>query len=152
MESYRTLSDSELSALCSNLAKACSKQQQKQEESLFDDLARYWESSGDASGPADSLDALMPLILEDLKTGYPEAKESAIGDGDRASLRALVWGEKVTKLLKSLQSRRNALKGQMHVYVCEICGFVAIAEAPPEICPICKAPRFRFTEIKKEAV
>jgi rubrerythrin len=65
-------------------------------------------------------------------------------------------GEKVSKLLKSLLDRQEKQKDGLlentKVFVCEICGFVTVADAPPQICPICKAPRSRFSEVKREAL
>ncbi|MDR2358007.1 MAG: NADH peroxidase [Oscillospiraceae bacterium] len=34
----------------------------------------------------------------------------------------------------------------MKKYVCAICGYVHEGAAPPEICPVCKAPASKFTE------
>ena len=30
------------------------------------------------------------------------------------------------------------------VYVCTICGFVSVGDAPPELCPVCKHPKAYF--------
>ena len=30
------------------------------------------------------------------------------------------------------------------VYVCSVCGFVYVGDAPPELCPVCKVPAWKF--------
>lgn len=37
----------------------------------------------------------------------------------------------------------------MH-WVCQICGYVHDEEEPPEICPVCGAPKSRFEEWVEE--
>ena len=39
----------------------------------------------------------------------------------------------------------------MAKYVCSVCGYVYEGNEAPEICPICKAPREKFNEIKADA-
>jgi rubrerythrin len=38
----------------------------------------------------------------------------------------------------------------MKKYVCTVCGYVHEGDAPPEICPICKAPASKFVEQKSD--
>ena len=33
----------------------------------------------------------------------------------------------------------------MKKYVCDLCGYVAEGEAPPDVCPVCKAPASKFS-------
>ena len=33
------------------------------------------------------------------------------------------------------------------VYVCSICGFIFVGDAPPEICPVCKVPSWKFEKV-----
>lgn len=40
----------------------------------------------------------------------------------------------------------------MKKWVCQICGYVAYGETPPEFCPQCKAPASKFTEQAEGAV
>jgi len=35
---------------------------------------------------------------------------------------------------------------RMKKFVCELCGYVHEGEAPPEVCPVCKAPAAKFAE------
>lgn len=34
------------------------------------------------------------------------------------------------------------------VYVCTIYGFVFVGDAPPELCPVCKVPAWKFEKIE----
>ena len=153
-EDMREMSFGELSALCSNLSKGCEKQYRPEEAGLFAQLAEYYNSK---SAPAETnqFEALTALIQKDLDS-YATANSISAVQADRGALRALVWGEKVTRILSSLLSRyekqKDALLENTNVYVCEICGFVYIGDEPPEICPVCKVPSMKIRKIEKEAV
>jgi rubrerythrin len=153
MEDMMELSFGELGALCSNLANACTKQLRSEEASLFTRLSDYYTSRSKAAAGSQFGD-LVSLAERDLSTLYPEAVGTVTGENDRGALRALVWGEKVTKLLKSLLGRygkqKDALLENTNVYVCLACGFVYVGEEPPEICPICKAPKAKLVKVEKE--
>ena len=155
MEKMRELSYGELGALCSNLAKACTKQFYTEEAQLFTQLAEYYQGHS-APAQGEGFQELAALVERDLKEDYPQAAQLAKAEADRGALRALVWGEKVSKLLKSLLSRyekqQDALLEKTSVYVCEICGFIYVGDVPPEICPICKVPSFKLQKIQREAV
>lgn len=148
----RELSLAELSVLCSNLSKGCEKQYRSEEAELFLQLAQYFGSKA-APMKSGSFDALGKLIEEDLSTGYPASNAIAAEQADRGALRALVWGEKVTRILASLLKRYEAQQGALleatNVFVCEICGFVYIGDAPPEICPVCKVPMMKIKQIQR---
>lgn len=154
-EEVRELSFGELSALCSNLAKGCEKQYRLEEAGLFAQLAEYYKS---ISKPAETgqFEALAALIQQDLETGYPQANNVAVEFADRGALRALVWSEKVTKILSSLLNRYKRQKEELltgtNVFVCEICGFIFVGDEPPEICPVCKVPKMKIRRVEKEAV
>jgi rubredoxin len=153
-DNLHELSCGELSALCSNLAKGCEKQYRAEEAGLFNQLAEYF---GQQNTPFEdrSFAAISDLVREDLQTGYSAANTVAGEAADRGALRALVWGEKVTKILSSLLNRydhqREAL-ASTNIYVCEICGFVYVGDEPPAICPVCKVPNLKIRRIEREAV
>ncbi|NLI55011.1 MAG: rubredoxin [Clostridiales bacterium] len=151
----RELSYGELAALCSNLSKGCEKQYLQEEAGLFAQLAAYYESRRPKAEARDTRD-LLSLVDEDLKSAYPAAKETASSNADRGALRALVWSEKVSRILSSLLGKFERMGGAMlegtNVFVCEICGFVYVGDEPPEICPICKVPSMKIQKIAKEAV
>ena len=147
----KELSPLEISALCSNLARGCEKQYKSEEAVLFNDLAGHFKK---ASAPAKAPDfgQLIALIEKDLEEGFPNANVVASDAKDRGALRALVWSEKVTRILKSLltryQKEGDAMLENTGVYVCTICGFVYIGETPPDICPVCKVPNWKFEKIE----
>jgi rubredoxin len=154
-ESLRELSVGELAAICTNLAKGCEKQYRAEEYELFSQLATYYESRIPRSESKD-FSQLLALMEQELKSEYPAARDAAAANLDRGSLRALVWGEKVSRILTSLLGKLDkqgeALLNGTNVYVCEICGFVYIGNEPPEICPVCKVPGLKISMIAKEAV
>ena len=148
----KELSPLEVSALCTNLARGCEKQYKSEEAALFRELAGYFKST---SAPAKEplFDKLIALIEKDLKEGFPNANALASDAKDRGALRALVWSEKVTRILKSIISRYqkegDTMLENTGVYVCTICGFVFIGDALPEVCPVCKVPNWKFEKIER---
>jgi rubredoxin len=145
------LSPLEISALCTNLARGCEKQYKPEEAALFKELAGYFKS---ASVPAkdSNFGQLLDLIEKDLEEGFPSANAVASDANDRGALRALVWSEKVTRILKSLltryQKEGDAMLENTGVYVCTICGFVYIGDTLPEVCPVCKVPNWKFEKVE----
>jgi len=151
----RQMTWTELAAVCTNLEKACTKQLRGEEAATFAKLASFYEERRAATGDA-ALQQLLALIDADLTGAYRAANEVAAADEDRGSKRALLWGEKATKLLKSLLARYEKqgakLTENTGVFVCEICGFVYVGDAAPEVCPICKVPSFKIHPVRKEAI
>ena len=147
----KEMSTLEVSALCTNLAHGCEKQYKPEEAALFRELAAYFRS---VTAPAKEPDyeKLMSLIEKDLNEGFSEANTVASHVKDRGALRALVWSEKVTKILRSIVSRcqkeGDTRLENTDVYVCTICGFVYIGETLPELCPVCKVANWKFEKIE----
>jgi len=145
------LSPLEISALCTNLARGCEKQYKSKEAALFTELAGYFKG---ASLPAKNPDysQLIALVEKDLEQGFTSANLIASDSKDRGALRSLVWSEKVTRILKSLltryQKEGDAMLQNTCVYVCTICGFVYIGDTPPELCPVCKVPNWKFEKVE----
>lgn len=150
VENLREFSAGELSSLCSNLAKGCEKQHLTEEMDLFYQLAAYYKSKVDLQS-GKGFDDAADLITADLSEGYSKANAAASADADRGALRALVWSEKVSKMIKSLLDRYekegDAMLERTKIYVCDICGFVYIGNDLPEICPVCKVPNFKISQI-----
>ncbi|NCC86430.1 MAG: rubredoxin [Clostridia bacterium] len=148
----KELSALEISALCSNLANGSAKQYKPEEAALFAELAEYFKK-GSASAIDPSFDKLISLIEKDLTSGLSSANAAANDAKDRGALRALVWSEKATRILKSLLTRYNkegdAMLENTGVYVCTICGFVYIGDKLPEVCPVCKVPNNKFEKIER---
>lgn len=151
-EGTRELSFGEISALCSNLSKGCAKQYRAEEAELFNHLAEFYKVKSSAAVEGQLKD-IAALIDQDLDSGYVHANLIAAGAADRGALRAVVWGEKVTRILKSILDRyekqQDTLFENTHVYVCDICGFVYIGDELPDICPVCKVPNKKIIEVKR---
>jgi rubredoxin len=147
----KEMSPLEVSALCTNLAHGCEKQYKPEEATLFRELSGYFKSTSVPAKEPD-FDKLLALIEKDLEEGFPNANTVASDAEDRGALRALVWSEKVTRILKSIINRFQKMGDTMlentGVYVCTICGFVYIGDKLPEICPVCKVPNWKFEKIE----
>ena len=152
VEAMRELSFGELSALCSNLSKGCAKQYLPEEAGLFDQLSQYYQSKVEPIDGDPQVADLMDLVTQDL-AGYSAASGVASRNSDRGALRALVWGEKVTKILQSLtkryEAKQDALLEDTNVYVCEICGFVFVGDEAPDVCPVCKVPSMKLAQVER---
>ena len=143
-----------LAALCSNLARGCEKQYHEEEAALFRQLADAFAAAAPEVPGADA-ERLAALIRQDLEQGYPAVRGTAEALGDRGTLRVCTWGEKVTNMLRSLlaqyQAEGEAMLRGTSIWVCTICGFVYVGDAPPELCPVCKVPAWKFEEVEGRA-
>ena len=147
------LSAGQLVALCSNLARGCEKQYKQEEADLFKQLADYFT----AVVPAVN-DASVEKIAKELQTdadNYAAVRATADANADRGAARVCVWGEKVTRMLSSLVNRYlnegEAMLKDTNIWVCTTCGFVYIGDTPPELCPVCKVPDWKFEKIEGRA-
>jgi len=135
--------------ILTNLAKASKKQQNTDESQVFLTLADLYSKTAKRDT---NLETIEESLQEKLKTEYPVLQEQAAAIGDRGDLRTLTWGKKVTTIQKSLIHRYRktgeALLSEQDIYICEACGFIFLGEKSPDICPICKAPRKRFSKVK----
>lgn len=157
----REVSANEISAICSNLAKGCEKQYLEEESEAFWKLSKYYEgiatgkisSKDNFADSSDVLESLLEAINISLAKTYKSANVVAAENEDRGAKRALLWSEKVTKMLKSILNQYgkmgNAYLENKKVYVCEICGFVSIGTEKPKICPVCKVPNIKIKEIRR---
>ena len=154
-ENMREMLPEELAAVCTNLSKACAKQMRQEEADLFGKLSDYYGKQANIQ-QGKSFKDLSALIEQDLSQGYAKANKVVLAEQDRGGQRALVWGEKATKLLKSLlvryERQGSSLLENTSVFVCDICGFVYVGEQPPEVCPVCKVPSFKILPVRKEAL
>lgn len=141
------LSAMEMSIICSNLARGCEKQYMQKESEEFSRLAEFFRSECEPQKRAD-IDELLKTVEEDLSSGFPYAFDAAERHHDRGALRCLTWAQKVTRMLESLlkryKSQGDSMLENTGVYVCTICGFIFIGDTPPEICPVCKVPSWKF--------
>ena len=152
-EDLEKLSAGQLAALCSNLARGCEKQYKQEEADLFKQLADYFT----AVVPAVN-DASVEKLAKELQTdanNYAAVRATADANADRGAARVCVWGEKVTRMLSSLVNRYlnegEAMLKDTNIWVCTTCGFVYIGDTPPELCPMCKVPDWKFEKIEGRA-
>lgn len=142
----------EMSVLCSNLARGSEKQYKQEEADLFRELAIYYDSISEDE-PNASVDTLKNLLNEDTKNLYSNARSIGEEDKDRGALRVCTWGEKVTNIQKSLLEQYNkfgdTIFANKEVWVCSICGFIYLGENPPELCPVCKVPSWKFDKVAR---
>ncbi|NLP00362.1 MAG: rubredoxin [Clostridiaceae bacterium] len=147
----KELSPLEVSVICTNLARGCEKQYKLKEAELFYELADYFKAIT-APYKDPSYNKLIDLVEKDLEEGIPNAKAISSDAKDRGALRALTWGEKVTRILNSLltryQKEGEAMLQNTGVYVCTICGFIYTGDTPPDLCPVCKVPDWKFEKVE----
>ena len=129
----------------------CEKQYKLKEAELFYELADYFKAIT-APYKDPSYNKLIDLVEKDLEEGIPNAKAISSDAKDRGALRALTWGEKVTRILNSLltryQKEGEAMLQNTGVYVCTICGFIYTGDTPPDLCPVCKVPDWKFEKVE----
>jgi len=144
------LSFGALSCVCSNLAKGCEKQYLLEESKQYNKLADYFLSISKEDNEV-SYEKLVKLVSQNLESNYKDLNEIATLKHDRGALRAKVWSEKVTTILKVLLLRYEKEKEKMFdctkVFVCSVCGFIFIGDNPPENCPVCKVQSNKFVLI-----
>lgn len=150
-EEFLHFTAGELAAICSNLARGCEKQYKAKESEMFKELAEYW-AAVTPEVPDASLNKMEEMLQDDLNNGYPALRQAALNEGERGVQRICVWGEKVTNSLYSLlqryQKNGEALLADTSVWVCSVCGFIYLGDKPPQLCPVCKVPAWKFEEIK----
>lgn len=142
------LSDNALSIIFSNLAKAAEKQQKYEISAAYLKLADSYKKSDRSCDLSSIKEELNVSLTEE----YPQLKTLAEEKGDRGVQRALIWGQKVTAIQKSLidryLSKGEALTDGKEIYLCEACGFIFLGTETPALCPVCKAPISRFSKIQ----
>ena len=151
-QGIKELSAGEISAICSSLAKGCEKQRLMAEMEAFYELADYYKLKS-VAGNGNALEDAVKMLDDDLSSGYATANDAAKTEGDRGALRSLVWSEKVSIMMNSLLDQfakeGTAMLENTKIYVCDICGFIYIGDAPPEICPICKVPNHKIIQVER---
>ena len=148
------LSPMEMSIICSNLARGCEKQYLFPQMEAFQKLADFFRSQVTPPAQATRED-LLKLVELDLEVGFPYGKDTAAAVSDRGALRCQVWSEKVTRMLQSLLTRYaaegEAMLQNTGVWVCSVCGFVYVGDEPPQLCPVCKVPAWKFDRAERRA-
>lgn len=151
-DEMREMTDGELAAVFSNLARGCEKQYKSEEAKLCSELADYYTSKVKLPQNTD-FTVLLGKINENLADEFVTAKNDEENASDRGAKRVLTWSEKVTRITASLLARYekegNAMLENTKVWVCDICGFIYIGDVPPAVCPICKVPSFKILEVAR---
>ena len=148
-EDLRSLTNEEITYICSNLAKACEKEYKEEEQNLFTELAKYFE--GKTKEKTSSLEELKIENEKDRKE-LESAMKIADNNSDRGAKRVLTWATKTSNMMKLILENYDK-KGldyikNTKIWVCDICGFIYIGEEPPKVCPVCKVPSFKILEVK----
>ncbi len=147
------LNAGQLAALCSTLARGCEKQYKGEEAQLFTSLAEYFTSVVPAINDA-TVEKLSAMLQSDADN-YAHVRSVADGAADRGAARVCVWGEKVTRMLSTLVERYlkegESMLADAQIWVCSVCGFTYIGQNPPELCPVCKVPSWKFDKIEGRA-
>jgi rubredoxin len=147
-------SAAELSAVFSNLAKGCEKQYDPEMSKLYQQLSDYYGAQQQTEGKAD-FESLRQLLESDLSADFAMANQVASAETDRGSLRALKWAEQVSRMVNAhlgkITSGAADFLEDTNVYVCDICGFIYVGDEKPDVCPVCKVPNNKMTQIRKAA-
>jgi rubrerythrin len=142
------LENKPLFAIFSNLSKAAEKQQLNEMAELYSQLS---DTCYIGTSETFEFRDLKDRISSDLIDHYPKIQKEAESKNERGILRTLRWGQKVSTLQATLIDRylekgEKLLEGK-DLFVCEACGFVFLGDGAPDICPVCKAPKMRFSKM-----
>jgi len=107
---------------------------------------------GEIKSTVENLDAAINGETFEFKKMYPEYLDIAKQEGNKQATWSFEVASKVEevhatlfrKAMESLKTRRMLEK--VDYYVCGVCGYT-VEKAPPEKCPICGAPKSRFSKI-----
>lgn len=148
-EDLRELTPAEIAYICSNLARGAEKEYLFEEQQLFTELFKHFESRIEPM--PGSLDDVVNLMTEDSKL-FDTAFATSDKYNDRGSKRVLTWASKTTNIVKSIldnyQKEGLDYLKNTKIWVCDICGFVYIGDTPPAVCPICKVPSLKIMEVQ----
>ena len=150
-DDMREISYAEAAVLCSNLAMGCEKQYLPEEAAAFRKISEFYMSK--AAPIEGTFDDLLNLVNETLATNA-EALKTSIDEVDHGANRAAFWNDGVTRMLKGILARYGkdgaAMLDGTKIFVCDICGFIYIGDAPPAVCPVCKVPSLKIFEVKRD--
>ena len=144
------LSWGQMAALCTDLGRACEKQGKAEQAAKFSMLAERFTALVPPE-PGASPERLEALLGEEI-AAYPAVRAAVDARGDRGAARALVWGEKADRMLSILleqyrEQGESMLEGT-GVWLCTACGFVYVGDTPPEQCPVCRVPAWKFEKVE----
>ena len=148
-EHFTKLSVGQLAALCSNLARGCEKQYRGKKRLC----SPAWRSTLPRVRRRirrPPWKPFLPLWQRTSKKAIPLSVQppTPLRQGTKRS----VYGRKGHKdaafLLSQYESEGEAFLRDTPVWVCSVCGFVYVGGEPPEICPVCKVPSWKFDQIE----
>lgn len=149
-EEAEKLSWGQMAALCTDLGRACEKQLLPEQAAKFALLAERFTAL--VPPPEDAGTERLAQLLGEEIAAYPGIRAAVDAQGDRGAARALVWGEKVDRMLAALleqyREKGEALLAGTEIWLCTACGFVYIGDAPPEQCPVCRVPAWKFEQVE----
>jgi len=108
---------------------------------------------GGVKDTADNLQAAIDGEGAEFQTMYPQFVAEAEAEGNKAAVMSFKNAMAVEEIHHGLYS--DALEAHnagndlpaASIFVCDICGNTVLGEAPDK-CPICGAPKSRFTEVQ----
>ncbi|MGD8546053.1 MAG: rubrerythrin family protein [Candidatus Bathyarchaeota archaeon] len=139
----------------------------KAEEDGFPQIAKLFRAAAEAEtvhainhlhvmggikATKDNLDNAISGETFEFKKMYPEYLTVAEQEGNRQAVWSFDVASKVEKVHARLyQKASEALKNNKDLetanyYVCQVCGYT-VENEPPEKCPICGAPKEKFSKI-----
>jgi rubrerythrin len=86
----------------------------------------------------------------EFKSMYPQMIEDAKAEGNRQAEIGFTFANEVEKVHADLyQKALEQMESypEYDYYVCDICGYT-IAQAAPDICPVCGAPKKQFFKVE----
>lgn len=108
---------------------------------------KHLEVLGEVGTTADNLKAAIIGETHEFERMYPDFIAEAVRDGDKRAEISFANANEVEKIHAGLYRKAfDALDNPELVdyYVCQVCGNTVGGEAP-DTCPICGAPKTRFT-------
>ena len=149
----KNLSVEEMSAICSGLAKSCEKQHLIPEMVAFHKIAAYYKAKSRVKNSLKLLLDAAAILDQDLSTGYYAVYNTAKASDDRGELRSLAWCEKTSTMMKSLLVRYakegDVMLQNIKIFVCDICGFIWLGDAPLDVCPVCKVQSRKILQMQR---
>lgn len=85
----------------------------------------------------------LPAMIKE----YRELAIQAEKEQSRALATAFRHSAEVDRSLLELHAALGDIRQETDMYVCDFCGYVA-ADAPPDNCPVCTAPKNRFLKVE----
>ena len=112
----------------------------------------HLEVLGGVKGTAENLQSAIDGEAAEFRDMYPGVLDEAKAAGERAAVRSFANALAVEEIHHGLYSGAlEALKAgkdlpEASIFVCGVCGNTVAGE-PPDRCPVCGAPKARFSEI-----